>query len=49
MFFNASNFNQDLSKWQLNDKAELHGLVFKGSKLEGREPLWYKDKAKISE
>ena len=41
MFNGAENFSQDISKWNVS-KVKRMEKMFEGSKLEGKEPKWYK-------
>ena len=39
--FSESNFNGDISKWNVSSVKKMRGM-FTRSQLEGNEPAWYK-------
>ena len=42
MFYHAASFNSNLDSWQLSSETDMTSM-FTGSKLEGREPSWYRN------
>ena len=40
--FYKSNFNGDISKWDISNVERMDDMIC-GSPLEGNEPDWYKD------
>ena len=44
--FTGSSFNGDVSNWDVS-KVEYMDKMFRGSPLEGKEPSWYREGARL--